>query len=317
MTEELVPRHVFWRRQYDQRRYARHLSQTELNKRIRDIFLNMLRVNPDAKIGLPPISDESAMWIEKCTHVLEEMQLRHGPYPAGFTREVLHSEPFPDFASDLAEKAAKTLSSYGLHQNEVFIKYGKRKHMEPLYETGSLRIQPASFFSEGGLNGAVKDNELMLPMSFALSRDDVLKLVVNPQDVPLNAPEQRVDVHFRSPTDYWLYCVTQSVEPRLFVDFNADACVIIRDRGLFRQMLHQAALKALPTATSMREGPAIYVDPLLPHTTEIFVPLAKHFGYSYQEEYRFCWAPPQAVKKLEHIDIEIGSLRQIAEIVVL
>lgn len=316
MTEKLVPRHVLWRRQYDERRYARHLSKTELNKRIRDVFLNLLRVNPDAKIGLPPINEESAVWIEKWTHVLEEMQLRHGPYPAGFTRDILHSEPFPNFASDLAEKAAKTLSSCGLRENEVFIKYGKRKYMEPLYEAGSLRIQPASFFSERDLNGAVKDDELMLPLSFVLSRDDVLKLVVNPQDVPHDAPEQRIDVHFRSPTDYWLYCVTRSVEPRLFVDFHADACVIIRDRNSFRQMLHGAALKALPGAT-MREGPAIYVDPLLPHTAEIFVPLAKHFGYSYQEEYRFYWVPPQPVKKLVHIDVEIGSLQQIAEIIVL
>lgn len=316
MTEKPVPRHIFWRRQYDERRYARHLSQAELNKRIRDVFLNLLRVNPEAKIGLHPINDESAVWIEKWTHVLEEMQLRHGPYPAGFSRDILYSEPFPDFASDLAEKAAKTLLSYGLRKNEVFIKYGKRKYMEPFYQAGSLRIQPASFFSERDLNGAAKDDELMLPLSFALSRKDILKLVVNPQDVPGDAPEQRVDVHFRSPTDYWLYCVTRSVEPRLFVDFNADACVIIRDKDVFRQMLHQAASRALPRAT-MSEGPAIYVDPLLPHTTKIFVPLAKHFGYSYQEEYRFCWIPPQAAKKLAHIDVEIGSLDQIAEIIVL
>lgn len=316
MIDKPVPRHVFWRRQYDERRYARHLSQTELNKRIRDILLNLLRVNPEAKIGLPPINDESAMWMEKWTHVLEEMQLRHGPYPAGFSRDILHSEPFPDFASNLAEKAAKTLSSYGLSKNEVFIKYGKRKYMEALYQAGSLRIQSASLFTEKDLNGAIRDDELTLPLSFALSRDDILKLVVNPQDVPHDVPEQRVDVHFRSPTDYWLYCVTQSVEPRLFVDFSADACVIIRDRDSFRQMLHQAVSKLLPQV-KVGEGPAVYIDPLLPHTVEVFIPLAKHFGYSYQEEYRFYWLPPQAVKKLRHIDVEIGSLDRIAEIIVL
>jgi hypothetical protein len=56
-------------------------------------------LTPDAKISLWPITNESAIWLEKCTHVLEEMQLRHGPYPACFTREILHSEPFPDLAS--------------------------------------------------------------------------------------------------------------------------------------------------------------------------------------------------------------------------
>ena len=114
MSGQTLPRHIFQRRQYDERRYARHLSQPELNQRIRDILLNLLRLTPEAKIGLPAISDESAIWMEKWTHVLEEMQLRHGPYPSGFTRDILHKEPFPDFASTLAENAAKRLSTLRL-----------------------------------------------------------------------------------------------------------------------------------------------------------------------------------------------------------
>jgi len=316
MDDERLPRHQFWRRQYRERRYARHLSQPELNKRIRDILLNLLLVTADAKIGLLPIDNESAVWIEKWTHVLEEMQLRYGPYPAGFTREILHSEPFPDFASDLAAKAARKLSSLGLQKNEMFIKFGRRTYMERLYDAGELRIQPASFFLARDHTGAVRDDELTLPLSFVLSRDDVAKVVVNPQDVPPNAPKQRVDVQFRWPSDYWLYCVTNSVEPRLFVDFKADACVIIRDRHTFRQMLRKASEQNLP-GTAMREGPAIYIDPLLPRSVDVFVPLCKHFGYSYQEEYRFCWLPASPDRKLAHVDVQIGRLREIADLIVL
>jgi hypothetical protein len=101
--------------------------------------LNLLRVNLQALIDLGPLTDESAIWMEKWTHVLEAMQLRHGPYPAGFTREILHSEPFPNFASDLAAKAAERLSVLGLKKGEALIKFGKRKYLEPLYETGALR----------------------------------------------------------------------------------------------------------------------------------------------------------------------------------
>ena len=81
MNEQLLPRQLTWRRQYDAHRYARHLSQPELNRRIRDVVLNLLRVNPEAKIDLGSVTDESAIWMKKRTHVLEEMQLRHGPYP--------------------------------------------------------------------------------------------------------------------------------------------------------------------------------------------------------------------------------------------
>jgi len=314
--QQLMPRHVFWRRQYDAKRYMRHLSRPELNRRIRDIFLNLLRLTPEAKIGVFEINDQNAIWLEKWTHVLEEMQLRHGPYPAGFTREILHSEPFPDFASALAGKAANALSSLGLKAGDVFLKFGKRKHMEALYENGALRIQPASFFGHKDLIGAVQDDELRLPFSFVLTREDVVKLVINPQDVPEKIPEQRVDVRFVSPTDYWLYCVTTSVEPRLFVDFEADACVIVRDRKKFQDCLREAARGNLKDA-AMFEGPAQYIDPLLPSSAKVFIPLCKHFGYSYQEEYRFCWLPASATQALAHVDVRLGSLKDIASLIVL
>lgn len=71
------------------------------------------------------------------------------------------------------------------------------------------------------------------------------------------------------------------------------------------------------THATIHEGQAQYIDPLFPVSPPVFVPLAKHFAYSYQEEYRFCWHPPMPIKKLSFIDIEIGSLRGIAELIVL
>lgn len=312
----MQPRYVMWRRQYDQRRYARHLTQAELNKRLREIFLNLLRLQEDAKIGVFPIDGEMPVWIEKWTHMLEEMQLRYGPYPNGFTREILHSELFPNFASELAGKAARAMSKMGLKPGDTFIKFGKRLHMEALYERGALRIQPASFFLEKDHNGAIRDDELALPISIALSRDDIIKLVRNPQDVPPDAAEHRVDVKFQSPTDYWLYCVSTSAEPRLFVDFNAEACVVIRNRTGFREKLREA-LEAKLSGAVLREGAAQYIDPLFPNTAKVFVPLAKHFGYAYQREYRFCWLPNVPVQKLQFVDLEMGSLTADAELVVL
>jgi hypothetical protein len=271
-----------WRRQYHERRYARHLSQPELNRRIRDVVLNMLRLTPDAKIGPGPLTADAAMWMEKWTHVLEEMQLRHGPYPSGFTRDILHSEPLPDFVSELAGKAARKMSSLGLKSGDVFIKFGKREYMEQLLEKGMLRLRPASFFAQKDHNGAVRDDELSLDISLPLSRADIVKIVINPQDVPEDAPDRRVDIRLQFPTDYWLYCVTTSVEPRLFVDFQAASCAIIRDKRKFTELLRSAAAKSLPPA-NMHDGPADYVDPLLPKTAKIFVPFAKRFGYTYQE----------------------------------
>ncbi len=37
-----------------------------------------------------------------------------------------------------------------------------------------------------------------------------------------------------------------------------------------------------------QDARARYVDPLLPKSLKIFVPFSKPFGYTYQDEYRFC-----------------------------
>jgi hypothetical protein len=301
---------------YRENRYCRHLSQKELNQRVRDVLLNMLRLMPEAKIGLPPLEPEGAKAMEIWTHVLEEMALRHGPYPNGFTRDILHSEPFPDFVGELGTKAAGVLASKGLRSGDVFIKFGKAEHMRSLVEKGALRIQSASYYATPNHNGAIRDDELSLPLSLALSRDDIIKVVLNPQDVPDGPIEQRLDVTYNAGTDYWLYCVSCAVEPRLFVDFQADSCVIIKDKDRFQRLLTLQSAAKFPN-TGHRHGKAIYIDPYLPSTAIIDVPMSKHFRYEYQSEYRFVWRPVKPMINLPYIDLELGSLENIAELVVL
>jgi hypothetical protein len=233
MSEQSLPRGDIWRLQYNADRYARHLSQPELNQRIRDVILNMLHLTEEAQIGLgrteiPPdvISNESTVWMEKWAHLLEEMKLRHGLYPAGFSKDILQKEPLPNFVSELAEKAVKRLALTGTAPKDVFIKFGKRTYMERLFEEGALRIQPATFFAAPTHNEAIRDDELMHTLSLFISRDELVKLVANPRDVPL-LDYHRVDVTLQFDSDYWLYCVSSSIEARLFVDYNADSCVII------------------------------------------------------------------------------------------
>lgn len=188
--------------------------------------------------------------------------------------------------------------------------------MDRLFREGSIRIQPASYFARTDLNGAVRDDERRLPLSFALSTEEIRRLVLNPQDVPDVTPDQRVDVSFRSPADYWMYCVTESIGPRLFVDFEADACVVIRDRKRFAERLQRGAV--IPLGEVKHQGrPLEYVDPLLPKTAKIFLPLSKHFGNYYQSEFRFCWFPVNPQPELSCMDISIGSLEDIADLIVL
>lgn len=312
-----MQRHEVWRKMYRENRYCRHLSQKELNQRIRDVVVNMLRLTPEVKIGLPPWESDGERAMEIFTHVLEEMVLRHGPYPNGFTHDILHSEePFPDLVGELGAKAASVLASRGLRSDDVFIKFGKAKHMRSFVERGALRVQSASYYATPDHNGAIRDDELSLPLSLALSRDDIIKIVLNPQDVPDGPIEQRLDVTCSAGTDYWLYCVTSTVEPRLFVDFQADSCVIIKDKDHFQRLLTPQSAAKLPN-TSHRHGKVVYIDPLRPSTASIDVPMSKHFRYEFQCEYRFVWRPVKPMANLPYVDLELGCLEGIAELVVL
>jgi hypothetical protein len=197
----------------------------------------MLTLTPEAKIGVLAITTEGSRWFELWTHVLEEMALRFGPYPAGFTRAILHNEPFPDFAGELATRAAAKLQH--LRGSNVAIKFGKPEHMLALYERGAIRIQAASFYRRPDHNGAVRDDELALDISLHLDRDAIVKIVSNLEDVPAGQLSHRMDVTFASRTDYWLYCLTTAVEPRLFVDFEAQVCVVIKDLRRFTHAIRQ------------------------------------------------------------------------------
>jgi hypothetical protein len=45
--------------------------------------------------------------------------------------------------------------------------------------------------------------------------------------------------------------------------------------------------------------------------------MSKHFRYAYQQEYRCAWFPVQHQAELKHIDVELGSLQDYAELIAL
>ncbi|AHY58964.1 hypothetical protein [Stenotrophomonas rhizophila] len=307
--------HEMWRQAYGENRFLRHLSEDELQQRVRDVVLNMITLTPQAKIGLgSPKDPEAQRFMLKWTQVLEEMKLRYGPYPNGFTNGFIREQPLSDFVGELGRKAASVFAALDLDPRNSLVKYGKSEHMAALLSQGNARIQPASFFKASHLNGAVRDDELSLALSIVVSRADLVALVKNPHDVPNNSGDQVLRANHTAEGDYWLYCVTQSVEPRLFCDFEAQACLIIRNKKAFAERLRQAADYQIPSS-EYSCGDAMYVDPHQPETARISVPFAKHFRYTYQREYRFAWIPRVPAQALSPVDLTMGALDDIATLV--
>jgi hypothetical protein len=89
--------------------------------------------------------------------------------------------------------------------------------------------------------------------------------------------------------------------------------VIIRDRQQFADRLRCAP--QIVGRARCQAGPVEYVDPLLPKLAEIFLPMAKHFGYAYQAEYRFGWFAIDPVIELKPVDLSLGSVEDVADLI--
>ena len=115
--------------------------------------------------------------------------------------------------------------------------------------------------------------------------------------------------------DYFLFSLCQHVHYRMPTDFEADSAIVIRDPELFKQRLISTFLAKFPDWTPM-EGNVTYYDPYRDYTKFRVPEMAKHFGYAYQKETRIVFrAPKRLSKPLEPVNLNIGSMRDYADLV--
>lgn len=309
-----MPRHVLWRRQYDQDRYMEYVGHQELLQRLKDIMANYLELTAEAKIGFPS-TDEGKHWLVLLTHVLEEFQLRFGPYPAGFPDGFMADAQIPRPDSPLARPAISAAMRRGTIPPGSLVKYGRVSYIRPAFQEGLIRISPASFYSDPSLNPAIRDDELELSIHGRgdRARVDVLdKKTLRPvRTIPLTG---NLTVTARAPTNYYVYCLSAVLAPRLFSDFAADACLLITRPWVFFERLIGKFAEQLSDWDGF--GSAVrYIDPLGAKVQDLNPFLAKHFRFTYQREYRMFWLPRQPATDLPHICVTLGSLADCCELI--
>lgn len=308
-----MKRHEMLRQQYHNKRYMEHLSETDLRQRAHDILLNILVLKEEAKISLVPLSKGGAYWGTLFTHLLEEFELRFGPYPAGFPKELLKDVRILYPNSFSPSKAAEVVSKFNLKHGTYLAKFGKYCHMRDALEQGAIHISPASSYDDPSLNSAIKDTELRL--SLQVHPSDV-QLVIN--DRAALQPKQvkpigNVTFTQESKTDYYIYCLSSCLAPRLFLDFDYDACLIISRPQHFISRLLTEFAQILPNWHGAGV-PVNYFDPLNTNRRDIHLFSCKHFRYAYQKEYRVVWLPPSTIQKLDPVDLKLGNLEAYCEL---
>ena len=101
------------------------------------------------------------------------------------------------------------------------------------------------------------------------------------------------DILFRYDTvggpDYFVWCASCDWDSKLYGEFTADACVVIRDPTEFARRL-KAAADAELADWYFHHNPVEYYDPY-EETRNRYISsgMSKDFRFAYQREYRFSW----------------------------
>ena len=323
--------HNEWVREYGANRYCRYETRQELHQRYQDIWANTQVLTRSGKMGLT--IDKN--WYRLQQHVIAEMLLRgEPPRPSNHDPRVREARPF--FDGELCRKAASVVSVRGTDR-DVLVKYGKRKHMEALFQHGYLYLNSAASYNESVHNQAVQDEELAIdfkggyiratdPIQFYERKNPPPEHVVDSgvgframHEVPGLNHDQYATMTIRMVTDYWMLCMADGLDQRLFADFEADSCLIIRRKPFVERLLRMATLQ-VPNAERHFDR-VQYVDPLgaLPVgatvARSIPIHMTKMFRYAYQREVRLALLPRKFREQLEPRVLHIGSISDIAEIV--
>ena len=322
-------RHNGWMREYIANRYCRYETRKELHQRFQDIWANTFVLKPSGRMGLTTDED----WYRLQQHVLTELLLRGEPAtPSNRHPRVQEARPF--FDGDLCRRAAAIVSAQGT-SHDVLVKYGKREHMEALLREGAVYLNSATSYGQAAHNQAVRDDELAIdfqggyvreadpapfydrdhppPESIAESGDGFHPI----HKLPELAADQYATMTIRMATDYWMFCMADVLDQRLFADFEADSCLIIRRRPFVQRLLRAATIQ-LPNVDRYL-GAVQYVDPLgarlagVNVTQSLPIHMTKVFRYAYQREIRFAFLPRTFKQRLEPRFLRIGPISDIAE----
>lgn len=299
--------------QYRLRPYLSGAPRPALDARLSDIAVNLFDFMPDGRIGLwdNPFRDK---WINRLIAVNLELE-RRGEHKIKLPQleEWVFTEKTVRLFQDQPH-VFRVPSPTG-----IFCKYGREDYMRNFHEHGAVRLNAASYYSAHTLDPARRDDEMCLtcfvgPQDYDLGMVHASILRIYPQ-------RSWGEIEHVKPADHYLYCFSASYRIRLFADFQANSCVLIHNQDEFKRRLIVAVRKALPR-WHVEIRMAKYIDPyfvlqILPNAgAEIFY--FKHLRFFYQHEWRLVALPPSNCDGPEGpLDIELGDLRDISELVVL
>lgn len=294
-----------WREEYRAKKAYSHLTEEQLSDRYVSLVQNMIEFDGTGK---PSVIRHTTIpyWAKRLCWTEEEFSARSLMDRAIELERLVLDRPRPKLLSAqklFAEVALPELGSY-------IVKFSKRPYVEEMLAKGRFRISPASSYNDPSLNHALQDNELASEIFFPAGTRLSIKIGDEYREIPeLTGPLR----HTRHCDDFYVFCASAILDPRLFDEFDADACLVVKDLQQFGLPLVQG-FAAKAGMTKVAHGSVYYQDPAHPSPEPRLVDMTKHFRHEYQKEWRIAWRPEQPLPNdVGPVFVEIGSLDHCCE----
>jgi len=306
-----LERHEVWRHNYLVRPYLIGAPDDRVAERFCNIFMNVMELGSKGKLQPVPFMEDDE-FTQVFTHMLEEYGSRGG------------------LPEDLIEPARRPLFKYFEHgtpigitmfegyvapTTPILVKYGKRQFLEPMLQSGNLRLANAKLYNNTSFLDAVRDDETSRTFFIPTYKERLEgKTHIFFQGNRLDFDDDDIVIPLVF-NDYYLFSLCEHIHYRMPTDFDADAAIVIRNPIVFRQRLISVFLERFPNWVPM-QGRVTYYDPYRDYRKFKIPEMAKHFGYTYQKEVRIAFRPRGRISTdLEPLFLSIGSMSDYADIV--
>jgi hypothetical protein len=296
------------RADYGRNRYLKQLSVEALGKRAEDIMCNVHVIDAQGLVSIDNTDPLSYYWLRLLAELDTELTMRFGPYPNGRAQLKVDFRRLPKSLGSSHLGNSLEVSPLAMTDTPL-VKYGDKQHLEDALSKGLLRIAPASIYDDPSLNPSMRDNELVgeVLTDDSAPFNDLLMGIA-----PYSRPRRIIEA--RATSNYLVFCLSQVVARRLFLDFEKNYCLLIHNREEFLRRVNEAMAGQLPDWAAKSEE-IEYYDPLMVNVAEVRMPFSKHFRYAYQSEFRLAWIPPTARRAIDYMNIGVSPLKDIAELV--
>lgn len=321
---------------YHHRRYLRHLSEDELYSRIGYLIANVIFVSSRNRYSAN--NRYLNYWRDRLAHTAEELAIRNCTQP--FDDNVVRHLPSLGFSTP-KEPALRHDP-----RRDVFYRYDRLKYLRKLQAEGEIYLRCASTQGPTIDVARADANEMCLNLKL-LSND--LELTSPSPDLSSKDWLKTINFKIFQRTDFYMFCLSQVYDWRLFGDFNAGApsddpadqiaCLVITEPDEFARRFSVASVRfktdrdknlAYPLKPSAQS--AIYYDaydsqecaPLFDDRS--IMPFAKRREFTYQHEFRFVLRPdlpdgfippcaPTEIPKFERDYLHLGGIEDISYVI--